>query len=83
MGALASVALAAVVRALRRILAQALEHGRQGISGPLGRVLSGPVAVELAAVMLAETGLSCAWIVAGLGRLMCRWKEPRSLKPPH
>jgi hypothetical protein len=83
MGALVSAVLAAVERSLRRILAQALERGRRGIPGPLARVLSRPISAELAAAMSAESGLAYAWIVAALRRLVCRWKERRSLRPPH
>ena len=83
LGALVSTALAAVGRVLRRILAHGLAHGRRGIPAHVARVLSGPIAVELAATMSAASGLDYGRIMDGLGRLVGRWKQRRALRPPH
>ena len=83
LGALVSAAVAAVVRVLRRILTHVLAHGRRGIPAHVARVLSGLIAVELAASMSAVNGLDYAWVVDWLGRLVGRWKRRRALRPPH
>jgi hypothetical protein len=82
-GAFVSAALAAVVRALRRMLARTVAFGRQADSGRLASGLSALITSDVAVAVSREARLASGSIASGLRRLTRRRMRGYPLRPPH